>query len=104
MAVLSIDTSDNKKIEVKIDSKIKKVKIGSGVRFLRAENCLRLIDELLSENGLGIKDITAIKVNIGPGSFTGLRVGVSIANSLAALLKVSVNDKKIGELVFPVYN
>ncbi len=45
-----------------------------------------------------------IRVNTGPGSFTGLRVGASIANALGFLLKISVNSKKIGEGVFPIYN
>jgi tRNA threonylcarbamoyladenosine biosynthesis protein TsaB len=47
--------------------------------------------------------IKEIEVNLGPGSFTGLRVGVSVANALAWTLKVPVNGKKIGELVKPKY-
>lgn len=104
MAVLTIDTSDNKKIEVKIDSRTKKMEIGRGIKFLRAENCLLLIDEVLKEKKLSINDIQVINTNMGPGSFTGLRVGASISNALATLLKIPVNNKKIGELIFPVYN
>ncbi|HLO89696.1 MAG TPA: tRNA (adenosine(37)-N6)-threonylcarbamoyltransferase complex dimerization subunit type 1 TsaB [Lentimicrobium sp.] len=38
-----------------------------------------LIDQLLHEHGLSIGDITAVAVSKGPGSYTGLRIGVSAA-------------------------
>jgi tRNA threonylcarbamoyladenosine biosynthesis protein TsaB len=37
------------------------------------------IDELLKESGMKAKDLEAVAINIGPGSFTGLRIGVSVA-------------------------
>ena len=40
------------------------------------------IDEMLSERGLGVKDCDAVCVSMGPGSYTGLRVGVSTAKGL----------------------
>ncbi len=40
------------------------------------------VDELLQENGLTIKDIAAVGVSEGPGSYTGLRVGASLAKGL----------------------
>lgn len=42
-----------------------------------------LLDELLEENNLNISDMYAIAVDVGPGSFTGVRIGVSTANALA---------------------
>jgi tRNA threonylcarbamoyladenosine biosynthesis protein TsaB len=60
---------------------------------------LPLAQELLQENHLQLEDLTDIKVNVGPGSFTGLRVGVAIANTLGYVLQVPVNGKKVGELV-----
>lgn len=101
---LNIDSSDNKKINIRIGEKTKELGIGEGFKYLKSEKCLLLVDELLKESNLSIKDIKAVNVNIGPGSFTGLRVGIAIANALGYLLKIPVNNKKIGELAFPVYN
>jgi tRNA threonylcarbamoyladenosine biosynthesis protein TsaB len=41
------------------------------------------IDELLSEAGLKAGDLEAIAVSRGPGSYTGLRIGVSVAKGIA---------------------
>jgi len=41
------------------------------------------IDEILKEQGLKVKDLEAIAVSRGPGSYTGLRIGVSAAKGLA---------------------
>lgn len=51
---------------------------------------LSLIDELLAESSIAKQDIDAIAVNHGPGSFTGIRVGVSAAQGLAYALDVPV--------------
>lgn len=101
--IIKIDTSDNKKINIElIDGKIKK--ISSQSVLLRSEAALPLINKLLKEGNVKLEEIEEIKVNLGPGSYTGLRVGVAIANTLGSFLKIPINGKKIGELVKPVYN
>lgn len=102
--VLKIDTSDNQKIAIKLEANGKKEELVKDSTFLRSEATLPAIDKLLKQNKLGITEIDGIEVNKGPGSFTGLRVGVAIANALAFLLKIPVNHKKVGELEEPVYN
>ena len=59
---------------------------------------------MLERNKLKIQISKKSEVNRGPGSFTGLRVGVAIANALGFLLKIPVNGKRVGELEEPVYN
>ncbi len=41
------------------------------------------IDGLLTRNGLTLSDLSALAVGLGPGSFTGVRVGVTTAKTLA---------------------
>ena len=46
------------------------------------------IDWLLSRCEVSIAELTALAVSIGPGSFTGLRIGVALAKGLAAARKL----------------
>ena len=55
-------------------------------QYLHAEKLHVLIDELLRAEGMGPKDLSAIAVGKGPGSFTGLRIGVSAAKGMCTAL------------------
>ena len=67
----------------------------------KSQMILPLIKNILQEHKLKLTDITAIEVSTGPGSFTGLRVGATVANTLGYLLNIPVNGKK--GLVNPTY-
>jgi tRNA threonylcarbamoyladenosine biosynthesis protein TsaB len=41
------------------------------------------IDEILKDRGIRIRDLDAVAVSKGPGSYTGLRIGVSVAKGIA---------------------
>jgi tRNA threonylcarbamoyladenosine biosynthesis protein TsaB len=58
--------------------------IGKG----HAEILMDVIAEALGAASLAFTDIGAVAVSVGPGSFTGVRVGVSVARGLALALKV----------------
>ena len=51
-----------------------------------AERLLPIIDAVMSDAGLAFKDIDRIAVTLGPGGFTGLRVGIATARALALAL------------------
>lgn len=104
MIILLIDTSDNKKISVGLRINGKEDLIEQEVGVQKAQVVLPLIDQLLSKHKLIPQDLTAIEVNTGPGSFTGLRVGVAIVNTLGYTLQMPINGKKPGEIVEPVYS
>jgi tRNA threonylcarbamoyladenosine biosynthesis protein TsaB len=94
---LYIDTSDGQKIMIGIDDK----RFKTDARQEKAQKLLPFISEILKKEGKKIKEIKEIEVNTGPGSFTGLRVGVSVANTLGWALRVPVNGKDLrkGEMI-----
>jgi tRNA threonylcarbamoyladenosine biosynthesis protein TsaB len=102
--VLKIDTSNNKQISVEVEAGNNKDSLTEEATFLKSEAVLPTIEKILERNNLKIEEIEKVEVNKGPGSFTGLRVGVAIANALSFLLKIPVNKKIVGELEEPVYN
>lgn len=55
-------------------------------RNIHAEIITLFIEELISANGIQYADIDAIAVSCGPGSYTGLRIGVSTAKGLCFAL------------------
>jgi tRNA threonylcarbamoyladenosine biosynthesis protein TsaB len=100
---LIIDTTNNEEIVVGFAVDGRK-DIRQTIRPLKkSQIVLPLIESLLETHQKTLADITAITVNPGPGSFTGIRVGLSIANTLAVLYAVPVNGKKVGELEQAVY-
>jgi tRNA threonylcarbamoyladenosine biosynthesis protein TsaB len=56
----------------------------AGGRPGHAQRLLALIYELLQQSGAGWEEVDRIAVGIGPGTFTGLRIGIATAQALAA--------------------
>ena len=99
---LSIDTSDSVKIKVGLEGEIYE----TDSKKQKSQRLLGFIDEILKKKDKEIKDITEIEINTGPGSFTGLRVGAAVANTLGWALNIPVNGKTIKKdgPVLPVYH
>jgi len=57
-----------------------------GERMSRAQTLLEDVDALLRQGGAHPRDIDALAVGIGPGSFTGVRIGLAAARGLALAL------------------
>ena len=88
---LTIDTSSNEQTIIQL-GEIKE-KVDSSM--WKSQVVLPEIEKLLAQNKKKVTDITEIEVATGPGSYTGLKVGVAIANALGWALKVPVNGKMI---------
>ena len=56
--------------------------------FSHAENLHVFIQDVLKEANLSIKQINAVAISKGPGSYTGLRIGVSTAKGLCYALQI----------------
>lgn len=55
-------------------------------KYSHSEQLTPFIDSLLKEQGIALSDLDAIAVSKGPGSYTGLRIGVSTAKGLCYAL------------------
>lgn len=69
-----------------------------GEQFIHSEKLHVFIDEVLKSQNFAAKNLDAIAVGAGPGSYTGLRIGLSSAKGLAFALKlplISANSLEI---------
>jgi len=98
---LYIDTSSSEKVIVGVDGEM----FESDSKKEKSQRLLPFIQEVLEKKEKQLEDVTEIEVNLGPGSFTGLRVGVAVAQALGWSLKVPVNGKDVEkETLEIVYN
>ena len=103
MNTLILDTSDNKKITVGLAINGKKDVQIKEITSNKTQIILPMINKLLKKHLLKPEDLSEIQINTGPGSFTGLRIGLAIANTLSFVLKIPVNRKRVGEVILPEY-
>ena len=87
MTFLALDTSGTFCVLAlaEDDSSLRAVSFFESKRSL-SRRLLGEVDGLLTRNGLTLADMTAFAVGLGPGSFTGVRVGVTTAKTLAQVL------------------
>lgn len=106
--ILHINTKDQKVIKVSLKDHGNVVKSLSEGNEFGSQVLLPLIVRLLRSYTPGVNDqkhtgcvnvnwtmLKGIEVEKGPGSFTGLRVGVSVANALGFALGIPVNGKRL---------
>ena len=93
MLILGIDTSTNVgTVAIYSDVKGTLGEISVNINKTHSENIMVMIDELFKLTNTTINDIDKIAVSIGPGSFTGIRIGVAVAKGLAS----ATNCKIVG--------
>lgn len=103
MNILYIDTRDNKNVLARITTNKGLFEEKSINTSMRPDSILLLIEKACLKAGVKVNDIDEINVEEGPGSYTGLKVGISVANALSFSLEKKVNGKKFGELIEPRY-
>ena len=55
-----------------------------------SENLMPLVDEIIKRNGMDIKDVELLGCTVGPGSFTGIRIGVASIKPIAEVLNIKI--------------
>ncbi len=81
--LLCLETSTtNCSVALSKENQMIAIKEVSDKGYSHAEKLHIFIDEILKENKVSAKDIVAIVISKGPGSYTGLRIGVSAAKGL----------------------
>ncbi len=103
MKVLGIETSGNSGGVAVCEDKHVILSKGFGI-MQHGKELVPTIKSTLNEIGWTPKDIDLIAVDVGPGSYTGLRVGVTCAKTLAYALHKPVIDVPVFDIIAENYN
>src|SRR5262245_18133010 len=90
MRVLAVETSTLSGGAALLDGRCAAGEYTLAGRVAHSERLMAAIDQLLSDAGWTASDLEGIAVTVGPGSFTGLRVGLSTVKGLALALAIPV--------------
>ena len=87
MIILNIETATtNCSVALSKEGKTIFLKEDYDKNYSHAERLHVYIDEVLKEAGIALNDLSAVAISKGPGSYTGLRIGVSAAKGLCFAL------------------
>ena len=87
--ILQLETSTKQcSVALSIDGKCFHSRVLNSLGFSHSEKLHLFINEVLEEAGIKPKDINAVAVSKGPGSYTGLRIGVAAAKGLCYALDI----------------
>lgn len=90
MLVLGLDTSSEIGAAGLINEQGILGEINLHLIHKHSERTLSNLDYLFKESGHSIKELDGIGVTVGPGSFTGIRIGLSTVKSFAQVLEIPV--------------
>jgi tRNA threonylcarbamoyladenosine biosynthesis protein TsaB len=87
--ILNIETSTkNCSVSISKDGELLAIQELNNGNFTHAEVLHPFIDEVIKNSNITINNLSAIAVSKGPGSYTGLRIGVSAAKGLCFALSI----------------
>lgn len=100
MNILSIDTVlDKSYIAFSLNDKDIYRQINSDEKNYHSAYLIKVLKEILNENNVSLKDIDYIGVNTGVGSFTGIRVGLTIAKVISNRLNIKTVPYNTAEVL-----
>ena len=83
MIVLGIETATAVCAVALVDDDVVRAERRYEIPQAHSEKLMECVDDCLKSAGLALSSIDGIAISIGPGSFTGLRIGLSVAKGLA---------------------
>lgn len=83
MKILGIDTSSKRCTTCILEDNNVIIELHSDDEKTHSQTLMPLIDKMFKETNLSLKDIDLLACSIGPGSFTGVRIGISTAKAFA---------------------
>ncbi|MGI9549871.1 MAG: tRNA (adenosine(37)-N6)-threonylcarbamoyltransferase complex dimerization subunit type 1 TsaB, partial [Aurantibacter sp.] len=87
--ILNIESATtNCSVSISRDGELLSIKEQDSPNYSHSEQLHLFIEEVLKEGNIGLADLDAIAVSKGPGSYTGLRIGVSGAKGLCFALEI----------------
>lgn len=87
--ILNIETATrNCSVALARDGEVIAVREITGEGYLHAEKLHIFIQNVVADSGITMSALTAVAVSMGPGSYTGLRIGVSAAKGLCYALSL----------------
>lgn len=105
MKFLTIDTALNKSyIGLFLDGRKIIKEIESDEKNYHSAYLIKVLKDLLNENSININEIEFIGVNVGVGSFTGIRVGLAVVKVMADQLKIKTVSYTTSEVLSRAMN
>lgn len=98
MKILAVDTTRKAARIFLVDGKLNKVHTLKDDEK-QSEFLMLNIDKFLTENSLGLSDIDVYGVITGPGSFTGIRVGIATVKAFSYALNKNVVNATVFDVV-----
>lgn len=87
--ILHLETSTKTcSVALSLDGKLIGITESNTDEFMHSENLTRFVQKVMSSAEYQLSDLSAVSVASGPGSYTGLRIGVSTAKGLCYALGV----------------
>ena len=86
MKILGIESAALVASVAIIDENVTIAEYTTNFKKTHSETLLPMLDEIVKMTGVDIKELSAIAISGGPGSFTGLRIGAASAKGLGLAL------------------
>lgn len=90
MKILSVDTSSNICSVAILEDENCIAEINKNDGKTHSENLMPMIEKILQDNNIKLNSIELIAIAVGPGSFTGIRIGIASIKAISEVLSVPI--------------